>query len=295
MVSADGTIRHQAKTLSLAEFIESERPVSIQLFGGDPVIMAEAVRIISEKRPDFIDLNFGCPAKKIVKRGAGSALLRDLPRLQAIARAAVNATAIPVTAKVRSGWDHHSIVAVEAAERLQDSGIAAITLHPRTQTMGFKGTADIALIKKVKNTVHVPVIGNGDIMTAQDAELMFKKTGCDMVMIGRAALGNPWIFPQIQAYIKNAISPLQPSFSERIDVCLEHLGLAVQWYGTNRAVFKMRKQISMYIKGLPNNSEIRRAIFSKTNVQDIQQVLHAYKEQLNQMTTKEFVRTESMN
>ncbi|MDZ7723728.1 MAG: tRNA dihydrouridine synthase DusB [candidate division KSB1 bacterium] len=295
MISADGTIRHQAKTLALAEFFQSEGPVSVQLFGAEPDIIADAVQIIAEKQPDFIDLNFGCPAKKIIKRGAGSALLRDLPRLTAIARAAVSATSIPVTAKIRSGWDHQSIIAVEAARRLQDTGIAAIALHPRTQTMGFTGHSDWNLIAKVKQAVQIPVFGNGDIHTGQDARDMFDQTGCDMVMIGRAAMGNPWIFPQIHTALNAHTIPEHPSFAERLDICLQHLDYAVDWYGADRAILKMRKQLSQYLKGLPDSSKTRRQLFNTTELDDVKRILIEMKKQLQQDTEIKYVNKNSLN
>ncbi|MDZ7346263.1 MAG: tRNA dihydrouridine synthase DusB, partial [candidate division KSB1 bacterium] len=201
MISADGVGRNQAKTLKLAEFVESERPIGLQVFGAEPETVAEAARILAQLKPDFIDLNFGCPAKKVVRRGAGSALLSDLPLLQKIAAAAVRAVDLPVTAKLRSGWDAASINVVEAARRLADVGIVALTVHPLTQTMQFSGKADWEIIRRVVEAVSIPVIGNGDVKSPADAQRMFKTTGCRGVMIGRAASANPWIFRQISQYL----------------------------------------------------------------------------------------------
>jgi tRNA-dihydrouridine synthase B len=273
MVSADGAIRQQKKTLALAEFVESERPVVVQLFGAETVTVAGAVAVIAAFKPDYIDLNFGCPAKKIIKRGAGAALMRDLPLMQKIAAAAVQATSIPISAKLRSGWDSDSINVVEAAQRLQDVGVSMLAVHPRTQVMQFKGQADWGYIARVKESVSIPVIGNGDVQTAADARRMFDETGCDGVMIGRAACGNPWIFEQTCHFLRTGIVLPAPSLSERINVCLRHLNLCIETYGERRAIQMMRKQILLYLKGIPNAAEIRRRMLKLNNYSSVEELL----------------------
>lgn len=273
MISADGTIRHQEKTLKMAEFTQAERPVNIQLFGADDQVVADAVKIISEKKPDCIDLNFGCPAKKVVKRGAGVALMRDLDRLQSMARAAVQATHLPITAKLRSGWDFMSINVLEASQRLQDVGVRILAIHPRTQTQQFRGQSDWNLIKQVKETVDIPVWGSGDIRSAHDAGRMLESTGCDAVLVGRAAFGNPWIFRQINDYVRNGIQPVLPGLEERLQVCLRHLDLAIEIFGSHRALYMMRKQIAFYVKNFPNAAALRYNINATTSCEQLRKLL----------------------
>lgn len=280
MISADGTVRNQAKTITLAEFSESERPIGLQIFGAEPETVAEAVRILSRLKPDFIDLNFGCPAKKVVRRGAGSALLKDLPLMQKIAAAAVRATDLPVTAKLRSGWDAASINAVEAAKRLADVGIAALTVHPRTQTMQFSGKADWQIIRQVVEAVSIPVIGNGDVKSAADARRMLDETGCRGVMVGRAACGNPWIFLQIRRYLDRGIPPSDPSPAERAQTALDHLQRTIEKMGERQAVAFMRKQLIHYFKGLPHASLIRQQLVTATGFQDVEAALKTAAQQV---------------
>ena len=273
MVSADGAIREQKKTLELAEFDESERPIVIQVFGAEPETVAGAVEIIAGMKPDLIDINFGCPAKKIVKRGAGAALMRDLPLLQAIAKAAVNATEIPIAAKLRSGWDSASVNVVQAAQRLEDVGVQMLAVHPRTQTQQFKGLSDWNLIGAVKETVSIPVIGNGDINQASDAKKMLDQTGCDAIMVGRAAFGRPWIFSQIRDFLFLDKEPIEPTMADHLKVCLRHLDYMVDVFGEKRALRKMRKQVGLYLKGFPNASEMRKVIFGLDQYEDVKQIL----------------------
>ncbi|MBN1465383.1 tRNA dihydrouridine synthase DusB [candidate division KSB1 bacterium] len=276
MVSADGAIREQKKTLALAEFDASERPIVIQVFGAEPETIAGAVEIIARKRPDAIDINFGCPSRKITKRGGGSALLRDINLLQKIALAAVRATDIPISAKLRSGWDTDSINLVETSMRLQDAGVQMLAVHPRTQTQQFKGLSDWSLIKRVKATVNIPVIGNGDVRTAHDARRMFLETGCDAVMIGRSACGNPWIFRHVSTFLATGEEPSPPSFAERVEVCLRHLALNVAAYGDRRGVQMMKKQIALYLRGFPCAGAIRQKIFAMDRHADVADVLSEY-------------------
>ncbi len=273
MVSADGAIREQKKTLALAEFVDAERPIVIQVFGAEPETVAGAVRVIAAMKPDYIDINFGCPARKIIKRGAGSALMRDLSLLQKIAAAAVKATDIPISAKLRSGWDVESINVVEASQRLQDVGVQLLAIHPRTQTQQFKGISDWSLIEAVKKSVAIPVIGNGDVKSPYDAKKMFDDTGCDAVMLGRATCGNPWFFDQVKKYLNDGVEPQPPSFADRVDVCIRHLELSADVFGPQRAVHMMKKQVALYLKGLPNASELRQRLLQLHHYENMHAVL----------------------
>ncbi len=280
MVSADGAIREQQKTLELAQFEDSERPIAIQIFGAEPQDIAGATKVISDMQPDFIDLNFGCPAKKVLKRGSGAALLRNLPLLQHIAKAAVDATDIPIAAKLRSGWDAHSINVVEAAQRLQDVGVKLLAIHPRTQSMQFRGKSDWSLIAAVKQAVDIPVIGNGDIQTPQDAKRMIDETGCDAIMLGRAACGNPWLFQQVNDYLSTGIERPLPTMKERLHVCIRHLDLTADVFGPRRGVLMMRKQVGLYLKGMPNATDLRRKIFTINRMSVVKDTLFEYLEQI---------------
>lgn len=274
-VSADGLVRENEKSLELLEFDKIERPFGIQLFGSEPEIMANAAQIVEHYSPDLIDLNFGCPVPKVVKRGAGAALLRDLPRLEKIARAVVSAVSLPVTAKIRSGWDKNSIVVTEVAKRLEDAGIQAVTVHPRTRSMGYSGIADWNLIKEVKQNLTIPVIGNGDIWQAEDAIRMMEETACDLVMVARGALRNPWIFRQIQE-LSSGREPFSPTNMEFLQLIREHLRLAIQYRGEKRALKEIRKFLAFYLKGKPGAGKIRSSIHLLETGEEIDNLLVQY-------------------
>ncbi|NOY53120.1 MAG: tRNA dihydrouridine synthase DusB [Deltaproteobacteria bacterium] len=233
------------------------RPISAQLFGAEPEEMEKAAALLTERDPDLIDINMGCPVKKVVRSGSGAALLRNLDHAARIVRSVVRATPLPVTVKFRSGWDHESLCAAEVARMAEGEGAAAVILHPRTKTQGFGGRSEWEEIRKVKETVKIPVIGNGDIRTPGDAADMLRRTGCDGMMIGRAALGDPWIFERIRTYLLTGEIPSRPSPREIYSVLRDQLICEVELSGKTRAVFRMRKFASWYSRGLPASTAFR--------------------------------------
>jgi len=261
-VSANGIIRENRKTLEMMEFTENERPIGVQIFGETPEVLAHSAHYIEEVvKPDIIDLNFGCPVPKVTKRGGGSAILKDLPLMDDIARAVVEAVSIPVTAKIRSGWNNGCIVAPVAAAALQEAGIAALTLHPRTTKQLYTGEADWSLITETRQAISIPLIGNGDVKSAQDAKRMLDETGCDAVMIGRRALGNPWIFNEINQYLDTGVVPDPIPLLERVKLCHRHLYLEVQTLGDFRGTNYIKKHLSWYLKGFPGASAYRQRLY----------------------------------
>ena len=261
-VSAHGIIRKNEKTLDMIHFTEMERPIGIQIFGDSPEVMAKAARVVADKfQPDIIDINYGCPVPKITKKGAGSAALKDLCLMDDITTAVVESVPdLPVTVKMRAGWDMSNIVAIEAGPRLEKVGVKAIALHPRTTKQIYKGSANWNLIKELKQTVSIPVIGNGDIKKPEDVVRMFDETGCDAVMVARAALGNPWFFKQATALLLGASLPSIPNTHERIDMCKRHLELLLESRGEHIGTNLMRKQFGWYIKNFPGASSLRQSL-----------------------------------
>jgi len=260
MVSAEGAVRNSWKTFELLAFHEEERPIAFQLFGGRPESMAEATRRIVSLKPDAIDVNAGCPVKKVIKSKSGAALMRDLVLLRDVVQAVLESTTLPVTVKIRSGWDDASINAPDAAGMLDELGVAAVTVHPRTRVQGFKGTSDWSLLTEVKRSCSIPVIGNGDVKTPQDALRMLEETGCDAVMIGRGAVGNPWIFSGAASLAATGKAPPSPSLAERLELVIEHLDLMVEDKGERRGVMEMRKHIVAMLKGFPGAVGLRREL-----------------------------------
>jgi len=261
-VSAHGIIRENEKTLDMIRFVEEERPIGIQIFGDTPEVMSQAAKAVYEKfKPDLIDINYGCPVPKVTKKGAGSAALKDLCLMDDITAAVVEAVPeIPVTVKMRAGWDKYSIVSTEAGPRLEKIGVKAIALHPRTTKQSYKGTANWDWIRQLKEAVNVPVIGNGDIKTPDDILNMVEETGCDAVMVARAALGNPWFFEQANNTLKGKAKPKGPTTEDKLFTCRRHLDLLLQTRGKHTGTNLMRKHFGWYIKGFPGASTLRQSL-----------------------------------
>ncbi len=285
MVSSEGLIRGSEKTNRYLEYLEEERPVVLQIFGGKPEVMAEGARIMEERGPDIIDINFGCPVKKVVKNNAGSALLKDPMLMGRIVEAMVKAVKVPVTAKIRSGWDDKAPPVTETGKILEQAGISAITIHPRTRKQQFKGNANWTEIEKLKKAVTVPVIGNGDIKTPADAKQMFEETGCDMVMVGRAAMGRPWIFGEIEKFLsKGMILPAMTPV-EIVKICLKQYKRSVDIYGKRYALNTMKKHIAWYLKSLPGNSNVKNSVFTAKDTEETREILGEYIEYLKDHDT----------
>ena len=260
MVSSKGMHYDDTKTKKLTEISEKERPVAVQIFGNDPEILGEAAKALSQEA-DIIDINMGCPAPKVVKNNEGSKLLLDLDLIDRITKEVVKNSSVPVTIKIRKGWDDDHIVAVEVAKIAEKNGVSAITVHGRTRQEFFSGKVDYEIIRKVKEAVSIPVIGNGDIVDINSAKEMFDKTNCDGIMIARGSNGNPWIFDEIISYLKDGIIKDRPTRQEIKDIILRHLNMLTEYSGEKKGILEIRKHISWYIKGMPNASEYRKELF----------------------------------
>lgn len=263
MVSAKALLYNDEKTKLLLKTCDKEKPLAVQIFGSDLEAIAYASKYVSEFA-DIVDINMGCPAPKVVKNGDGSKLLLDLDLIKQIVETAVNNSKVPVTVKMRTGWDSEHIVAVEAAKIMEQVGASAITVHGRTRSQFYSGEADWNIIKKVKESVKIPVIGNGDIQSGQDAKIALEYSNVDAIMIGRAAFGNPWVFREIIEYLKNGQCISRPSNKEKLETILSHLNMEVEEKGEDVAIKEMRKHISAYTKSLKDSSSFR----SKINTLD---------------------------
>jgi tRNA-dihydrouridine synthase B len=279
-LSAEAIRRGIRKTLEGAEFEPVERPIGIQIYGAEADALARAAAIVTEVyQPEFIDINFGCPVKKVVQRNGGSGCLRDLDLVDRIIRAVVAATHVPVTVKTRSGWNDASREPVAIALRMQDAGARAFTLHARTRTQMFSGRADWDEIARVVEAVDIPVIGNGDIQTADDVVRMRAHTGCAAVMVGRGSFGNPWLFRDARALLDGRARPAPPTAAERFAVALEHARLAIRLQGENRrTVVEFRKHLGWYTKGLPGASALRERLFQVETMAEAGAIFHQYLE-----------------
>ncbi len=277
-VSADGIIRENTKTLDLIKFNELERPIGIQIFGSDAKTMSRAARFVGKKfKPDIIDINYGCPVPKVTKKGGGSAALQDLCLMDDITTAVVESVPnIPVTVKMRVGWNNEMIIVPEVGQRLENIGIKAITLHPRTTKQRYTGKADWQYIKLLKDAVSIPVIGNGDVYNINTMMDMFELTGCDAVMIGRAAMGNPWLFREAKAKLNNKPIPPPPSILDIANICQRHFNLLLENKGERVGTNLMRKHFSNYIKGFPGASKYRQQLVTAQGLQEMRSALNDF-------------------
>ena len=273
-ISSDALSRVVEKSIRKMDFTDGERPFGVQIFGSDEEALVSAAKLAEQYRPDFIDINWGCPVKKIVSKGAGSAILQDIPKMVRLTSAVVSAVQLPVTVKTRLGWDSTNKPIVEVAERLQDVGIQAIAIHGRTRAQQYGGEADWTLIGEVKRNprMTIPVIGNGDINSAERAVLFRERYGVDAVMVGRAAIGNPWIFRQIKALRNNETLP-EPTYEERVDLVLRHLRENVEAKGERAAVLEMRTQYSGYFRGVFNFKPKKIQLMGATTVDACENIL----------------------
>lgn len=275
-ISTEGLIRNAEKSLKKLEFFEEERPLGIQIFGADIEVMTGCVEIIQEANPDLIDINFGCPVKKVVCKDAGAGILKDIPRMVKLTSEIVKSSKLPVTVKTRLGWDDNSRNIVEVAERLQDVGIAALTIHGRTREQMYKGSADWTLIGEVKNNsrINIPIFGNGDVDGPQKALEMKTRYGVDGVMIGRASIGHPWIFREIRHFLETGEELAAPTIEERVSVCRAHLEKSIAWKGEVLGVLEMRRHYTNYFKGLPNVKHYRNLLVTEKEPQALFDVLN---------------------
>lgn len=284
-ISSEGLIRDAIKSRMKLDIFDYERPIGIQIFGGDEEAMGLAARIVDTTQPDLIDINYGCPVKKVVCKGAGAGILKDIPQMIKLTRAVVRSTNLPVTVKTRLGWDEDSKNIEEVAERLQDIGIQALAIHGRTRVQMYKGEADWTLIGKVKNNprIRIPIFGNGDIDTPQKAVEYKNRYGVDGIMIGRAAIGYPWIFREIKHYRETGELLPPPTVEERIHICMRHLTKSVEWKGEKLGVLEMRRHYASYLKGLPNVKEFRMKLVNSDNLEELTDILNNLKEQQLQL------------
>ena len=284
-ISSEGLIRDAMKSRQKLDIFDYERPIGIQIFGGDEEAMELAARIVDTTQPDLIDINYGCPVKKVVCKGAGAGILKDIPQMMKLTEAVVRSTNLPVTVKTRLGWDEDTKNIEEVAERLQDLGVQALSIHGRTRVQMYKGEADWTLIGKVKNNprIKIPIFGNGDIDTPQKAVEYKNRYGVDGIMIGRAAIGYPWIFREIKHYQQTGEILPPPTVEERIDTCLRHLTKSVEWKGEKLGVLEMRRHYASYLKGLPNVKEYRMKLVNGDNLAGLTAVLNDLKEQQLQL------------
>lgn len=278
MVSDKALVYQNQKTIDLLKMSEEERPISQQIFGSDVDSFCEAAKIVeSTMHPDIIDINMGCPVPKVALRAqAGSALLKNPEKIYEIVKGVVESVKVPVTVKIRSGWDEKNINAVEVAQICEKAGAKAIAIHARTRSQGYSGKADWSIIKEVKESVNIPVIGNGDVTSPELAKKMLEETGCDAVMIGRGVLGNPWLIKEIKTYLETGELLDKPSVDERIKMIKKHVNLLMEDKPLKVVLLEMRSHILWYLKGLPNSSEIKTKICAAKSIEEVFEVLDSY-------------------
>ena len=274
-ISSEGLIRDAAKSVQKLDIFEYERPIGIQIFGSNIESMREATEIATQAHPNLIDINYGCPVKNVACRGAGASLLQDIDKMVRMTDAVVKATHLPVTVKTRLGWDDDTKNVVEVAERLQDVGIQALTIHGRTRSQMYKGQADWTLIREVKKNprMRIPIFGNGDIDSHEKAMLWMKEYEVDGVMIGRAAIGNPWIFREIKHYYQTGEFLAPPTLAERVATCHTHLLKSIEWKGEKTGIFEMRRHYTNYFRGLDNSREFRSRLVNSPMLSELEEIL----------------------
>ena len=287
-ISSEGLIRDAAKSTMKLDIYEKERPVGIQIFGAEMDSMLQAIDIVERTGPDIIDINFGCPVKKVVCKNAGAGILRDIPLMVKLTEAMVKRTKLPVTVKTRLGWDQESIKIVEVAERLQDVGIQAISIHGRTRVQMYKGSADWKPIAEVKNNprMHIPVFGNGDVDTPEAAMRMRDDFGLDGAMIGRASIGYPWFFKEVKHFFETGTHLAPPTLAERVEAARRHLQMSIDWKGEKLGVFETRRHYTNYFKGIPHFKEYRMKMVTSDDAAD---VFAAFDEVLEKFGDHQFV------
>ncbi|MBH2005550.1 MAG: tRNA dihydrouridine synthase DusB [Sphingobacteriia bacterium] len=274
-ISSEGLIRDAIKSRHKLDIFDYERPIGIQIFGGDEEALSLSAKIVEAVNPDLLDINFGCPVKKVALKGAGAGVLKDVDLMVRLTDAVVKSTQLPVTVKTRLGWDENTRNIEEVAERLQDVGIKALAIHGRTRSQMYKGEADWSLIAKVKNNprIHIPIFGNGDIDSPQKAKAYKERYGVDGIMIGRAAIGYPWIFREIKHYVATGEILPFPTVEERVEVCKKHLRKSLEWKGSKVGIFEMRRHYANYLKGLPGIKEFRARLVTLMLQEEIEAVL----------------------
>ena len=283
-ISSEGLIRNAAKSTKKLDIYTKERPVGIQIFGSNLESMLGAVDIVERTNPDIIDINYGCPVKKVVCKGAGAGILKDIPLMVSLTKEIVERTNLPVTVKTRLGWDEKTIKIVEVAERLQDVGIKAISIHGRTRAQMYKGFADWTKIAEIKNNprIHIPVFGNGDVNTPEKAKEMRDEYGLDGAMIGRASIGNPWFFDQVKHYLKTGEKKQEPTIVERADTAIRHLKMAVEWKGEVLGVLETRRHYGNYFKGIANFKDTKSRILNEKDPETIIKELEGVKKNFSE-------------
>jgi nifR3 family TIM-barrel protein len=274
-ISSEGLIRDAVKSIQKMDIFEYERPIGVQIFGSDEESMVQAAQIIERVKPDLIDINYGCPVKKVACKGAGAGLLQDIPKMVRLTKAVVNAVKVPVTVKTRLGWDDSTKNIVETAERLQDIGIEALTIHGRTRKQMYKGEADWSLIGAVKNNqrMRIPIFGNGDIDSPEKARLYRDTYGVDGIMIGRASIGYPWIFNEIKHFLASGEFINPPTFQERLDAIEEHLNFSIQWKGEKVGIAEMKRHYGNYFKGIPHFKTYKSALVMANELEEVKGII----------------------
>lgn len=287
-ISSEGLIRDAAKSVKKLDIFEYERPIGIQLFGGDIGNMVESAKIAAEVNPDLIDINYGCPVKAVACKGAGAALLQDIPKMVRMTAEIVKCTTLPVTVKTRLGWDDNSKNIVEVAERLQDIGIQALTVHGRTRVQMYKGEADWTLIGKIRENprMHIPIFGNGDIDSPEKVVEYKNRYGVDGIMIGRAAIGYPWIFNEVKYFLRHGVRPAPPDISERIRVTRKHLEFSMRWKGDRLGIFEMRKHYNNYFRGIPDFKPFRVRLVEAGSFDEIEDILQEIDGRYEEVTSR---------